>query len=172
MKKIYLFFGIFLFQIIFFSNSSAQSNNFNIENYKQFLESHRNISSGALMQLYNAGMFESNIHLNDSSAVYFDSIDAKYNLTSYEKSLLQKNGFVISERLNGTSFGGAFMQIFQKDLPVFVLDPTFNCLSLNPEVEFLGHMVTPFFCVCVFLPFLGPLPRYMEVPTLGVESEL
>ena len=120
MKKIYLFFGIFLFQIIFFSNSSAQSNNFNIENYKQFLESHRNISSGALMQLYNAGMFESNIHLNDSSAVYFDSIDAKYNLTSYEKSLLQKNGFVISERLNGTSFGGAFMQIFQKDLPVFV----------------------------------------------------
>ena len=24
----------------------------------------------------------------------------------------------------------------------------------------------------VFLPFLGPLPRHMEVPRLGVESEL
>ena len=29
------------------------------------------------------------------------------------------------------------------------------------------------FCVFfVFLPFLGPLPRHMEVPRLGVESEL
>ena len=27
-------------------------------------------------------------------------------------------------------------------------------------------------CVCVCLPFLGPLPRQMEVPRLGVESEL
>ena len=26
--------------------------------------------------------------------------------------------------------------------------------------------------IFVFLPFLGPLPRYMEVPRLGVESEL
>ena len=28
----------------------------------------------------------------------------------------------------------------------------------------------PFFSV--FLPFLGPLPQHMEVPRLGVESEL
>jgi hypothetical protein len=120
MKKIFMSFGIFLLQIIFFTNTAAQSNNFNVENYKLFLQSHRNISSGSLRQLYNAGKFASNIHMNDSSAVYFDSIDAKYNLTSYEKSLLQQNGFVISERLNGSSFGGAFMQIFQQDLPVFV----------------------------------------------------
>ena len=120
MKKIFMSFGIFLLQIIFFTNTAAQSNNFNVENYKLFLQSHRNISSGSLLQLYDAGKFASNIHMNDSSAVYFDSIDAKYNLTSYEKSLLQQNGFVISERLNGSSFGGAFMQIFQQDLPVFI----------------------------------------------------
>ena len=28
-----------------------------------------------------------------------------------------------------------------------------------------------FFSFFVFLPFLGPLPRHMEVPRLGVESE-
>jgi len=28
------------------------------------------------------------------------------------------------------------------------------------------------FCFCVFLPFLGPYLRHMEVPRLGVESEL
>ena len=29
-----------------------------------------------------------------------------------------------------------------------------------------------FFFFFVFLPFLGPLPRHMEVPRLGVELEL
>ena len=29
-----------------------------------------------------------------------------------------------------------------------------------------------FFVFCLFLPFLGPLPWHMEVPRLGVESEL
>ena len=34
------------------------------------------------------------------------------------------------------------------------------------DVEFFVRL---FF---VFLPFLGPLPWYMEVPRLGIESEL
>jgi len=29
-----------------------------------------------------------------------------------------------------------------------------------------------YFFFFVFLPFLGPLPRHMEIPRLGVESEL
>ena len=28
-----------------------------------------------------------------------------------------------------------------------------------------------FFYFFIFLPFLGPLPRHMEIPRLGVESE-
>ena len=43
---------------------------------------------------------------------------------------------------------------------------------LNP----LSHKRTPKDCVLffffVFLPFLGPHPRHMEVPRLGAESEL
>ena len=31
---------------------------------------------------------------------------------------------------------------------------------------------TLFIYLFVFFPFLGPLPRHMEVPRLGVESEL
>ena len=34
------------------------------------------------------------------------------------------------------------------------------------------HVHVNFFCVCVFLTFLGPLPWHMGVPRLGVESEL
>ena len=29
-----------------------------------------------------------------------------------------------------------------------------------------------FFFFLIFLPFLGPLPQHMEVPRLGVQSEL
>ena len=120
MKKFIQPLTIFLLLFLFLTNVKAQSSNFNLEAYKQFLQSHQNLSAEALMQEYNAGKFVSSINQNYSSAVYFDSIDAKYHLTDYEKSLLQKNGFVVSQRLNAVSFGGAFLDIFQKDLPVFV----------------------------------------------------
>ena len=35
-----------------------------------------------------------------------------------------------------------------------------------------GNPILSFFLFLVFLPFLGPLPRHMEVPRLGHESEL
>ena len=41
----------------------------------------------------------------------------------------------------------------------------------EPQPEALMPIL--FVCLfCVFLPFLGPFPRHMEVPGLGVESEL
>ncbi len=120
MKRYFKYFIIFIFQFLFITNVNAQSSNFNLDAYKQFLQSHQNISAQSLLQMYNAGRFSANINQDYNSAVYFDSIDIKYNLTGNEKSLLQQNGFVVSERLKQNSFGGAFLEIFQKDLPVFV----------------------------------------------------
>ncbi len=82
--------------------------NFNIESYKQFLNAHQNMDAEQLLQDHDAGKFDANINADYSSADYFDSIDAKYNLTNYEKSLLNKNGFMVSERLSKYSFGGSF----------------------------------------------------------------
>ncbi len=120
MKIFYTFFVFLTFQLSCYIVVNAQSSSFNIEAYKQFLQSHQNLSAEALMQQYDAGKFVSNIHGDYSSAAYFDSIDAKYNLTDYEKTLLQKNGFVVSQRLYAASFGGAFLDIFKKDLPAFI----------------------------------------------------
>ncbi len=111
---------IFILLFLSLAKVNAQNSNFNLDAYKQFLQSHQNLSAEGLMQLYDAGIFVSSIHQEYSSAVYFDSIDAKYHLTDYEKSLLQKNGFVVSQRLYSNSFGGAFLDIFKQDLPVFV----------------------------------------------------
>ena len=47
------------------------------------------------------------------------------------------------------------------------------------RILFVGSFVLTYFFVCVgvcfffvFLPFLGPLPEHMEVPRLGVQTEL
>ena len=40
------------------------------------------------------------------------------------------------------------------------------------EIFLLKTFFFSFFLFFVFLPFLGLLPRHMEVPRLGVESEL
>ena len=47
----------------------------------------------------------------------------------------------------------------------------FRCATTaTPKISFYFFFFIFYFFV--FLPFLGPLPRHMEVPRLGVESEL
>ncbi len=118
MKKITALIVI-AFLLISSLNLFSQSN-FNIESYKQFLADHQNMEANQLMQMHSAGTFYSDLNLSISEARYLDSIAIKYGLTDYEKSLLIKNGFVVSERMKKVSFGQAFLEIFHRDLPVFV----------------------------------------------------
>ncbi|OGU71073.1 MAG: hypothetical protein A2V93_03695 [Ignavibacteria bacterium RBG_16_34_14] len=112
-------FRVISFLLIPFFYLNAQSN-FNIEQYKQFLQSHQNMITSQLLEMYDAGSFRNTININYDGTLYFDSIDAKYNLTDYEKSLIQNYGFMVSERLSMDSFGEALLQIYHQDLPVFV----------------------------------------------------
>jgi len=109
---------IFLFSILFITYTAAQ--NFNIEDYLEFLSQHQNMSTEELLSMHPAGNFLDNISSNYEDALYFDSIDIKYNLTEFEKSLIGDHGFMVSERLSKISFGEAILEIFHKDLPVFV----------------------------------------------------
>ena len=112
--------GIISFLLITpFIYLNAQSD-FNTEQYKQFLQSHQNMNSPQLLEMYDAGGFKNNINVNYSDALYFDTIATKLYLTGYEKSLIQKYGFMVSERLSQESFGRAFLEIYHADLPVFV----------------------------------------------------
>ncbi len=120
MKGLLKPFFILVFTVIASSFLPAQSNQFNIENYKAFLQSHQNISSGVLLGMHSAGKFLSDINLNEGSINYLDSISLKYNLTEFEKSLIKKHGFMVSERLAQKSFGSAMLDIFQNDMPLFV----------------------------------------------------
>jgi hypothetical protein len=94
--------------------------NFSLSAYIQFLESHQNMSADQLLNLYSAGKFAPEEDIDISNIRYLDSISIKYGLTDFEKSILSKNGFVVSERMSKESCGQAFLDIFREDLPVFV----------------------------------------------------
>jgi hypothetical protein len=98
----------------------AQESGFDVTLYKQFLQQHQNMAAGELLSLYPAGLFRKSVVNENPDILYLDSIDVKYQLTSAEKELLAKHGFVVTERLQGDSFGQQLLDIYQKDLPVFV----------------------------------------------------
>jgi len=109
---------IFFLSFLFISYTAAQ--NFNIEEYLDFLSQHQDMSTEELLSMHPAGNFLDNISTNYEDALYFDSIDIKYDLTEFEKSLISEHGFMVSERLKKISFGQAILEIFHADLPIFV----------------------------------------------------
>ncbi len=78
------------------------------------------MTADQLMALHPAGVFAPVAPTDFASALFADSVSAKYTLTAYERSLIQQNGFMVSERLSAPSFGSAFRDIYHKDLPAFV----------------------------------------------------
>ena len=109
---------VILFTILFSFPASAQV--FNIEDYREFLQQHQNMSTQELLQLNPAGTFTAEINMNFNEALFFELIDSFYNLTDYEKTLIEHSGFMFSERLKKVSFGKALLEIFNEDIPVFV----------------------------------------------------
>ncbi len=88
--------------------------------YKLFLSSHQNLTSDQLLSLHPAGTFAAEARTVCTSAKYFDNITSYYMLTAGEQSLVNEHGFVVTERVRPNSFGDAFLQIYNHDLPVFI----------------------------------------------------
>ena len=109
-----------LFLLVLISEYTFSQSTFNIQEYTQFLQNHQNLETNQLVQMYPAGSFVGDLSLNNSDTRFLDSIISKYSLTPYELSLLDKNGFFVSERLKKISFGQSFLEIFHKDLPVYI----------------------------------------------------
>ncbi|KAA3620458.1 MAG: DUF3160 domain-containing protein [Calditrichaeota bacterium] len=95
------------------------SGNFDIDTYSRVLNENKNMSTAELLGTYAAGNFDARVAAQNQP-FYLDSIDAHYKLTAYEKSLFDKNGFVVTQRLQPRTFADAFLNIYYKDLPVFI----------------------------------------------------
>ncbi|MDP2207599.1 MAG: DUF3160 domain-containing protein [Bacteroidota bacterium] len=120
MKKIFFFLVLTMIsQVGITYRIQAQSDNFDITAYKQFLSNHQNLSADQVLQMYPADSFAAKVY-QAQPALYLDSIILKYNLTNHEQSLINQHGFMVSERLSRNTFGEALLDIWHKDLPVFI----------------------------------------------------
>ncbi len=113
--KNYLLILVLISSINLFAQSTL-----NLDAYKNFLTSSKDLTYDQLKTSNDAGYFLNRASANWNSAHYSDSVEIKYELTAGEKELLSKNGFVVSERLSQPSFPLQLVDIFHKDLPVFV----------------------------------------------------
>ncbi len=88
--------------------------------YQQFLKQHRDTSTPELLAMHPAGDFQEDVGLPWESILHHELIDAQYSLTPYEKTLLERNGFVVTERLRQSSFLEHLLEIWKDDLPLFI----------------------------------------------------
>lgn len=98
----------------------GQTADFSIANYNSFLSSHKDMSSQDLLSLYNAGKFSSKVQQFPTDVKYLDSLNLKLKLTDYEKSLLNKNSFFVSERISDFDIIPMLQTIYNNDIPVYI----------------------------------------------------
>ena len=79
-----------------------------------------------------AGPFPDRTPEPNEDALYRDSVALEYGLTEGEQALLSRHGFVVTERVHPTSFGDGFLDIYVKDLPVYVsTDAVLHALHMS-----------------------------------------
>ena len=98
----------------------AQSSNFSITNYNNFLSTHQNMSSQDLLSLYNAGKFGSKVQSFPSNVKYLDSLIMAFQLTDYEKNLLNQNGFFVTERISNPDIIPMLQRVYNLDIPIYI----------------------------------------------------
>jgi len=91
-----------------------------LASYARFLDQNRHLTAGDLLARHGADIFQPAAPADFASSAYADSIDHYFNLTPYEKQLLNQFSFVVTERLRPQAFGSAYLEIYNRDLPLFV----------------------------------------------------
>lgn len=112
--------SLLLICLVFSSSCFAQTPPFDLAEYQQFLEQHRNMTSSELLQMCPAEDFKEDVNVPWESVVHHDLIETAYTLTDYERSLLRKHGFVVTERLRKDPFIDQLLDIWKNDLPLFI----------------------------------------------------
>lgn len=133
---------IFLtFLIIVIVSPYIAKSDFNVEEYIKFLEENNDMIVERLFEMYPAGEFLKEFNNNFIKAEYSYEIDSIFKLSLDEKVLIEKHGFMVSDRLSYPTFIHAYWDIFKKDMPIYIsadamlhaLHFTFSSLLVNFE---------------------------------------
>jgi hypothetical protein len=120
MKSLNVFLTFIVIVFVLSNGLKSQTSGFDLSAYQQFLQQHQNMTTAELLAMYPAGSFRQSADISWESVLYHDSIEIQYNLTDYEKSLIEKHGFLVSERLRQDNFAQQYLDVWIKDLPVFI----------------------------------------------------
>ncbi len=145
----------------------AQEPGFSVEDYAAFLADHAEVSAEDLLGMHPAGVFARQAPTDFDGARYADSVDHYYNLSAYERGLIERHGFVVTERIQPNSFGAGFVEIYERDLPVFVsTDAILHALHMSYDL-ILRQTESD-----ILIPRLRALLRglHAELPTLAAQK--
>lgn len=93
---------------------------FDVDAYRSFLRAHAGLSSDALLRLHSAGPFAAAAEADLTTARYSAEVQDHFELTEYERALIERHGFMVTERRSFESFGNGYLEIYEHDLPAFV----------------------------------------------------
>ncbi len=105
---------------------------FDIEKYKEYLNTHKEMTYEELIKEYPAGFFNDKAPSDFLNSEYGKEISEKFNISDYEKQLINTNGFMVTDRLKYPTFIHALWDIFKKDMPVYIsTDAIFQALHYS-----------------------------------------
>ena len=96
---------------------------FDADTYKLFLNENKSLTCTELLESHQPKTIyysDRNIPTGLNQVAWFDSIDQDMSLTDYEKQLLARNHFVVTERLRNRSWAYSFINLYSNDLPLFI----------------------------------------------------
>ena len=105
-----------------FSSAAGAQSDFSLQEYGNFLRANQNLPSETLISRHapKIAYFKSQTAALTGEYAWLDSARIKYGLTASEMDLLRRNGFMVTERKSFPSFGQAFQNIYNQDLPAFI----------------------------------------------------
>lgn len=145
-----------------------------LDTYRQHLRDNAGLTAADLLARHGADHFLGAAPTSFASAAFADSIDHYYQLTPYEELLLDRYSFTVTERLRPSSFGAAYLEIYQQDLPVFVstdailhaLHMSYDAVLVDLESQYLrARLDSALVRMHRALPDLGA--RYSAEPALA-----
>ncbi len=129
----------FSIALIGFLSFHCISQTFEMEKYRSYLESRKDMSAAQLCLEYPTPQLADRATFNKPVS-YLDSVIAKYNLTTGERELLLKNGFMVSDRFKSINFFHAIESVWHKDLPLFLSTDVFLHLMHRSQSEILKEI--------------------------------
>jgi hypothetical protein len=93
---------------------------FDITKYTEYLGSHKDMSYQKLLLEYPAGVFRDSLNYDFLKSDYGSALNSLYGLTNYERELLNRNGFMVTDRHKFINFQQAYFDIYFKDMPAYI----------------------------------------------------